>query len=174
MGRVSGSANDAGKLIANRQRALRAVELRRDGWTLQAIADELGWNSPQAATMAIKRSLDRTTYETVDDMRTVVGERYDGIIATFLPRALAGDPEAANVVLKTEAQRARLFGLDAPVRTEVTGADGGPIEVSDISDLVGRIIAITVPDTGDAIEGDSYLAPDGPRTLGEGGDAGTA
>lgn len=161
------------EIVRNRQRALRAIELRRDGWTLQAIADELGWNSPQAATMAIKRTLDRTTYETVDDMRTVVGERYDGIIATFLPKALAGDPDAANVVLKTEAQRARLFGLDAPVRTEVTGADGGPIEVSDISDLVGRIIAITVPDAGSDVEGAIDVIEGGPRALIEGGDAGS-
>lgn len=153
-------------------RALRAIELRRDGWTLQAIADELGWNSPQAATMAIKRTLDRTTYETVDDLRTVVGERYDGIIATFLPKALEGDPDAAYVVLKTEAQRARLFGLDAPVRTEVTGAAGGPIEVSDVSDLIHRIIEITVPDTGGAEPGAVDTAEEGPRALIEGGGPG--
>lgn len=75
MGRTSGGGTPAGEIAANRMRALRAIELRRDGWTLQAIADELGWNSPQAATMAIKRTLDRTTYETVDDLRTVVGGR---------------------------------------------------------------------------------------------------
>lgn len=172
MGRTNGSGTPPDEIIKNRYRALKAVEMRRDGYTLQAIADELGFNSTQAVNMAIKRTLDRTTYETVDDLRTTVGERYDGIIKTFLPLAMKGDPDAAHVVLKTEAQRARLFGLDAPVRTEVTGADGGPIEVSDISSIVSRIFAISLPDPGSDEQGAIDVAEGGPRALIEGADAG--
>lgn len=39
---------------------------------------------------------------------------------------------AIDRLLKIEERRAKLLGLDAPKKTELTGADGGPVEFSEI------------------------------------------
>ncbi|HZT80708.1 MAG TPA: hypothetical protein VFA26_10815 [Gemmataceae bacterium] len=46
-------------------------------------------------------------------------ERLDTLQAAYWPDALAGDVQAAHVVLACTAQRRKLLGLDAPKRVEV-------------------------------------------------------
>ena len=55
----------------------------------------------------------------------------DGIERAMAPKAMLGNERAAEVLLRVMERRARLLGLDRPVRHEVTGADGGPIEVTE-------------------------------------------
>jgi hypothetical protein len=45
------------------------------------------------------------------------------------PRAMRGDVKAIGAALRISERRAKLLGLDAPVRKECTGADGDPIVV---------------------------------------------
>jgi methylphosphotriester-DNA--protein-cysteine methyltransferase len=45
--------------IANKERLRKAIEMRVQGFSLEEVASELGWNSPQAAHKAIKASLKR-------------------------------------------------------------------------------------------------------------------
>ena len=42
---------------------------------------------------------------------------------------LAGDPRFLETVRGCIADRRKLFGLDSPTRSELTGADGGPIQL---------------------------------------------
>jgi hypothetical protein len=43
-----------------------------------------------------------------------------------------GDPAYQRLILEIRRERAKLLGLDAPVRSELTGAGGGPIEVETV------------------------------------------
>lgn len=146
-----------------------AIELRKAGATLEAIAQRLGWNSRQAVHEAIKDRLAQVRHAGVEELRALTAERLDAMLIAVYPDATRGNLKAIEVVLKIEAQRARLFGLDAPVRTEVTGIGGGPIEVSDISDLVARIFEGAISDAGGDELGAIEVVDGGPLTLIEGG-----
>jgi hypothetical protein len=137
--------------LTQRERVNNAIELRKQGHTLRQIADLLGWRSIPAVHKAIREAIDGATFEAVDEMRTVTAERYDGMIKTYYPLAVEGDTDAAMIVLRIEAQRARLFGLDAPVKTEVSGPEGGPIEIVDIEKLVDDYLGLAAGSPGPEI-----------------------
>lgn len=41
-----------------------------------------------------------------------------------------GDPKWLEIVLKCSEQRRKILGIDAPVKSEVTGKDGGPLHMN--------------------------------------------
>lgn len=45
------------------------------------------------------------------------------------------DPQAAATILKAIERKAKLLGNDAPAKSELTGADGGPIVVTKYADM---------------------------------------
>lgn len=57
--------------------------------------------------------------------------KLDGLEAGAMPRALRGDVEAIRAVLLVMGRRAKLLSLDReePRRVEVSGLDGGPVEI---------------------------------------------
>ena len=42
----------------------------------------------------------------------------------------AGDPRFLDIVMKCVDRRCKILGVDAPVKQQVTGADGGPVGVT--------------------------------------------
>lgn len=114
--------------VADRRAKAIAMYLAGADW--QAIADALGYASRGAAHTDVTRALHanlQVEAEQVAEFRNVETLRLNRLQAAFWPKALKGDPKAAEVVLKCIAGRSKLNGVDAPVRTEVTGADGGPL-----------------------------------------------
>lgn len=151
------------------ERAARATELYSQGWTLQRIADELGWKHRVHAKRAIDKCLDEIQAQSVERLR----KRQDMILDRLVERALrvmesdhpahsqgrivragcpglndlgmrqhdgctwnvAGAPycdgpmirddgpvlQAINTIKGLEDRRAKLWGLDAPVRTAIEG-----------------------------------------------------
>ena len=63
--------------IAQREREIRATELRRDGWTYQAIALELGFADSSGAYRAISNALARRAKEPTEEVRAHELERLD-------------------------------------------------------------------------------------------------
>jgi hypothetical protein len=57
-------------------------------------------------------------------------ERLDVATRGIWPSIESGDHAAIDRLVKVEDRRSRLLGLDAPVRAELTGSGGGPIEVA--------------------------------------------
>ena len=43
-----------------------------------------------------------------------------------------------DLVLKIKDRRAKLLGLDKPMRTEITGADGGKVQIEYVNDWRGE------------------------------------
>lgn len=58
------------------------------------------------------------SYETHVSQMTAL---LDGIERAMAPKAMLGDPKAAEVLMRVADRRARLLGLDRPTRVEVQG-----------------------------------------------------
>jgi hypothetical protein len=134
------------RIAQAREREQKAMELRKAGKSYSAIASALSV-SDAAAYKMVKRCLARLERISADDaaeMRRLETERIDAMLAAYwesavgreastaketLPdgteltttvEAVPPDPEAAALVLKLQARRASLWGLDAPAKQENT------------------------------------------------------
>jgi hypothetical protein len=142
-----------------------ALKLRITGRTIRQIADALGY-SVGAVHKAISEEIAAIPAEAVGDLREVEGARLDAdeqrlgeLIEAHFDHATqevvmgagdlpgSGSDRAADIVVKAvaqrtsiRAQRAKLFGLNAPTRTELTGKNGGPLDI-DITQLTDDQIA---------------------------------
>lgn len=112
------------------QRALEAVRLRDEGMGFEEIGTALGI-SRQGATKAYDRGmalLEDETKELARHIRAAEARKLDrierGLIATG---AFQGNVPVALAALKVQERRAKLLGLDAPTKAELTGKDGAPI-----------------------------------------------
>lgn len=103
----------------SRDRAIKATEMRIQGYTFQQIADQLGWADPSGAQHAIRRNLVRREVESVDELRAVHSARLEQLLAVNWQAALQGDRDASNIVLKSLDRLSRLFGLDVVKRPAV-------------------------------------------------------
>lgn len=113
--------------IASRLKAVKAMELRMEGLPFTEIARQVGYNSQQAAHDAVKRALLRTEREPADRLRELELARLDVLWQAQFMIAQVGDVQALSACLRIMERRAKLIGLDAPERKEVTGKDGEPL-----------------------------------------------
>lgn len=78
---------------------------------------------------------------TLNDMRTKLREsacdwvelesrRLDKMALALWPAVQKGEPESIRAAVAIMKRRAALLGLDAPKRVEMSGADGGPVQVA--------------------------------------------
>lgn len=119
------SKRDARKFAVKTWRA-KALEMRVEGRTLPEIARAMG-KALSTVHEAIAKELAEIPAPGVDNLREVDGARLDAIIRGHLAAARKGDAESAHVVIAAIRQRSKLFGTEAPKRTELSGPDGGPI-----------------------------------------------
>ncbi|MEV5451588.1 hypothetical protein [Streptomyces sp. NPDC052535] len=147
--------------VAVRRTAL--LKLRREGVRYD---DErilsLGYNSPATARSDLKRALEAHRDEEraeVSVYRQQENERLDALLEAAWPAATTPKPirnkegdvvgeeidmRAVDTVLRLMDRRAKLNGLDMPVKAEVTGADGGPLAVSTADpDKLAALMAAT-------------------------------
>ena len=115
-------------MLEAEQRMHQALELRLAGATLSAIAGKLGYASESSAYNAIKAVMAKTVAAPSAELREIETRRYDKLLFAIWPAAMKGDLDAIDRVLKIAAQRARLLGLDAPVK--LADADGAPLGVT--------------------------------------------
>lgn len=133
--------------VAVRRTAL--LKLRREGVRYD---DErilaLGYNSAATARSDLKRALEAHRDEEAAEVsiyRQQENERLDALLEAAWPAATTPKPirnkegdivgeeidmRAVDTVLRLMDRRAKLNGLDMPVKTEITGADGGPLQMS--------------------------------------------
>lgn len=117
------------KTIKAHDRMLAALELRKRGLTYSQIAAQTGYKSAQAAHKAVMTALQRTTQEPADEVRKLELERLDALLSGVWYAAINGDDKAVNNALRIMERRAKLLGLDAPVKNEVAGPNQGPVQV---------------------------------------------
>ena len=102
----------------------RVMTLRLAGMQFDQIAEEVGYADASGSYKAYQRVMARTVQPVADEIREEEVRRLDRLIAAYWPRALGAggsdpSPKAAEVVYKAMDRRAKLLGLDAPVKQEV-------------------------------------------------------
>lgn len=107
------------------ERRKKAIAMRLAGADWQAIADQLDYNSRGAACQDVTRSLEANRREeaaAAEELRQVTVMRYDRLQAAFWQKAVNDkDPKAAEIVLKCLAGRAKIEGVEAPEKVDVSG-----------------------------------------------------
>ena len=114
------------------------VRLRLAGLTHRQIAAELGV-APSSAYKRVRHALDEVNKhvsEDAEELRTLELLRLDELQSAIWERALEGDDKALRGVLSIMSRRAKLAGLDAPVKTEGITIDA--IEASDDFELTSE------------------------------------
>ena len=121
-------AKTSPETAAAQVRAAKALELRMEGQTFEAIAEALGYAGKQGAYDAVRRSLAAVTREPAEELIKLDLERLDVLWQIQYLNAQGGDVQAMAACMKIMERRAKLLGLDAPVKvdnkTEVTSKDG--------------------------------------------------
>lgn len=110
-------------LISIDEKQIKALELRKAGVTLAAIADELGYANESGAYAAIKAALSKARSEPAEELRKIMAARLDEMLVVAYENALRGDIDSMMAVLRIEERRARLFGIDrreAPIKVNLS------------------------------------------------------
>jgi len=144
-----------------RKREADALELRLGGATYEQIAARLGYKNRSGALRAVLRSLDRLIEpQDVERMRRLELERLDRLLLGIWFSAVRGDAQAIDRALKILERRARLLGLDAPVRQELSGPGGGPIQHEHLTESeLDREVRRLLADMADREEAGLALEP---------------
>lgn len=131
------------KTLNAQQRADRdrqALELRIAGVDYDTIAQRFGYSGRGHAYAEINKLLTARAAEPREELRTIELDRLDKLMLAIWQQARQGNHAAIDRVIRLMERRARLAGLDAPLRQEISGPDNGPIEFSyadTLADLAG-------------------------------------
>ena len=97
-----------------------ALQLRKAGWNYTQIAAVLKMPRTKVRLLVHKelRAVGRQMYSDAHDLWVLECDRLDELQRAIYPRAMTGDPRAIEVLCKIHERRARLMGLDAPLKVE--------------------------------------------------------
>ncbi len=142
-----------GEQIAHADWVEQAVKLALKHWSARRIAAKLGLHHSTVSD-ALKKELSsrRLDDAQIEAYRNIQRETVLRLLTTWEPKARAGDKDAALVHLRYLERWAKLDGLDAPARAEVTGHDGAPIML-DTTGLTLEQMRAIVADTEPRAEG---------------------
>lgn len=132
--------NSQTQKVAAHERRLKCLELRIAGKSLREIARETGYGSVSGVHKAIAAALLDTLREPAEDVRALELERLDAMWRKVWQRIERGDLAAVDRGLRIQDRRAKLLGLDAPTKQEVTGKDGEALQ--------GPSVMVMLPDNG--------------------------
>lgn len=152
------------------ERRNRALEWRRRGLTIRQIAARLECSVGRAHQL-IEEAIAAIPRENAEAVRMMELERIDRMLrGLWRPSlvdvkgnlirggALDGEPKAVAASVKLMERRARLLGLDAPVKQEISGKDGGPIELAALQSAMAAAAA----NDPDAKAASPATVPEGP------------
>lgn len=128
---LHGKAND---LALAATRRIQVVSDALAGLTYEQIAERHGFSDKSAAHKAVMRSLQKVEARLVDEYRTLEAARLDQITLAMAPLMLdARQPGATRIaaagkLLATSERRARLLGLDAPQRVDISAGTQAQLE----------------------------------------------
>lgn len=158
------------------ERRKKAITLRLAGMDWQSIADQLGYSTRGAACTDVARALEVNLAEqtqAADTLREVESLRLDRLQAAAWPAAVKGDLKAIDTVLKVIDRRVKLQGLDMPLRAELSGPDGGPMQLqhANLAKLYELIDAAGDGDGDHLDDGDDSDDTSGDEDFDDDGDA---
>lgn len=115
------------------------IELRHEGYVWREIATMVDM-SIAGVIKAYKRALTRHPVAAIEEHRELELDRLDNLQRTYWQPAVNGNLRAADFVLRVIDKRAKLLGLDAPlkVQAEVVTYDGSDLDAE--VERVARLI----------------------------------
>lgn len=125
---AQGKRSAAQKIKAEESK-YKALDLRKQGKSIRAIAATLKI-SIGATHKAINDALNEAIEENAkagESLRLLELERLDALWEGVWPHAIKGNAAAVQACLRIMERRAKLLGLDAAEKTEVSGPGGAPI-----------------------------------------------
>lgn len=151
-------------------RRAKAIAMALAGMDWDTIADRLSYASRGAAYTDVDRALKQNLSEVKgasDTLREMQAMRYNRLLAATWTQAVKGDLKAVEGAARLVDRIVKLYGLDMPQRTEVTGPGGGPLQfgaegLAELNALIA-IAGQTGPDptAETAAEGESRASDDG-------------
>lgn len=124
-GRGSSGKTSKERLLAGGRR-IRALDLRKRGYSYAEIASKLGV-SCTCAYHYVSSEMDRINKEcseTAAFIRQIEEGRLDCLQVAHWDLAVAGDVKSTQVILSVMERRARLLGLDLPIKIAPTDPEG--------------------------------------------------
>lgn len=145
--------------ILDLQRKMQIMQLRVAGWAIWQIADHLGLESFTVHNLIIEQLSDwrDMTQEMSTELRELELQRLDEFLRALWQKIQGGNTRAIETALKVSERRARLLGLDAPEKREVT-LDASVQTLSHI-ELLSEYERLGIPITNEK-EILSYILPD--------------
>jgi hypothetical protein len=143
-----------------------AIELSRQR---NPVVQRLRQCSEADAMVLYRTAMKARTVEAVDDARALEDERLDDQLRRLNKiwavaeqrRDLRAQVRVIRESVNVGARRAKLHGLDAPIKTEISGPDGGPVSVTDArAELLAKLERIATRETP---EGGSTRGPKEPE-----------
>jgi hypothetical protein len=132
-------------------RRAKLLKLRREGVRYDdPRVEDLGYSSPSAARKDVTRALEAHRDEEAAEVsiyRQQENERLDALLEAAWPRATTPSPvfdkegevidhaldfRAVDTVLRLMDRRAKLNGLDMPVKAELSGPGGGAVQIGPV------------------------------------------
>jgi hypothetical protein len=132
-----------------------ALDLRITGMSYRAIAAQRGCSVGKAyedVSTALAK-LKAECAEKAEEVRKLELDRIDVMLKGIWPDAENGDARKIETELKLMERRAKLLGIDAPTKQEVSGPDGGAIPIEDArAMLADRLAALANPADSGAVQ----------------------
>jgi AraC-like DNA-binding protein len=131
---------------------MKVLDLRRAGLTWTRIAEEVGYADHTGAYAAYKRAIKRTMQQPADELRTQELDRLDRLQLAIWPNAMKGDTRAVLTIVRLMERRAKLTGLDMPIKIEqdVTTWTGGDSIDRAVRDLAALLTANDAVGSGES------------------------
>jgi len=119
------SATSAIKL-KGAERRIDVLNARKTGATYNEIATQFEI-SPTRAYQMVREELEKLTAERTElreEVMQIEMERLDGLFSKAWEKAMAGDLRAIDACLKVMDRRAKMLGIDAPIKVAPTDVSG--------------------------------------------------
>jgi hypothetical protein len=131
---------------------VKVLELRRAGFTWQRIAEQTGYADHTGAYAAYKRAIRRTQQQPADELREQEIDRIDRLQLAIWEDAMGGDTKAVLTIVRLMEMRAKLLGLDMPIKIEqeITTWTGGDSIDRAVRDLAALLTANDADSTGES------------------------
>lgn len=108
--------------IVDAQKKMQIMQLRVAGWAVWQIAEHLKMELNNVHNHIFEQlsSWRDMTQESANELRELEVQRFDEFLRALWPKIQTGNPRAIETALKVCERRAKLLGLDAPEKREVT------------------------------------------------------
>ena len=122
------------------ERQLKAVELRKMGFTYEQIGKQIGYTAEGARQLILSAIKDRKAMlvESVDELRQMQFERLEAAYLRLQPQIARGDTKAINTAVNLFKRQAALLGLDVTPEGRVAGDDD--------DNVINGVVEVYVPD----------------------------